>query len=72
MSDWDWHVGHHTDHGFTWGPFECFAMTHILKRGGVLGVDVAGQRRIQISVTEKGRNLRIFVDGIEWKAATDE
>ena len=56
MSDY---VDRITDCGFTWGPMK---VERVMEYRGVrvLSVEVPGQPRLEIRVSPKGRNIRVF------------
>lgn len=49
-----------------WGPMAVTAIAHIEKRGYVLFVETeARERPLEVYVSEKGRNIRVWRDGRE-------
>ena len=48
-----------TDYGFTWGPMKVERLTEYCGVR-VLSVEVPGQPRLEIRVSPKGRNIRVF------------
>jgi hypothetical protein len=59
-----------TQYGFTWGPMD--VVRYMEYRGRrVLGVETNGKRRLEVAVSPKGNNIRVWLDGKELLPTTE-
>lgn len=56
--------GGDTDYGFQWGPMEVTRITYLVGRGRVLKIRTEHQE-LEVFVSEKGRNIRVYKNGEE-------